>query len=299
MIRLINLLVLISVSLWTFAQSDTVRNVPLENYGLVKTNMGVGYMYNGGAISDQFTARVSYELLHTKAFSLTVNTSYNSIHCSFSHEDLSVPYEPVALGMNDTHISGQAGLSATARIRLLGCPFMAFGMASADWGNGRCQRISGIAMGLFMLRMNRNTQFGIGPLVMVNSTSKVPLFLVFMYRHRFNDKLALNLYGGMFGLDYSPTQNTMITAGFDINVRSFYFSPEMSGLPKHCRYQSTSFRPSIKLRRRLADNFYGELQGGVIMKMSSRVNGATGTKRYFEVVQKTRPFVQISASYSM
>ena len=67
----------------------------------------------------------------------------------------------------------------------------------------------------------RNTQFGIGPLVLINSTTKVPAFIVFRYRHRFSDYIALNLYGGMFGLDYTPSNSYLITIGGDIDVRSF------------------------------------------------------------------------------
>lgn len=176
---------------------------------------------------------------------------------------------------------------------------MAFGTLSADMGDRRFQRVSGIAMGMFMLRANRDTQFGIGPLVLINSTSKVPAFIVFMYRHRFNDNLAVNLYGGMFGLDYTPTKSDLITIGGDIDVRSFYFRPNHIDLPERCRYTNTNFRPGVKYKRRLATNFYGEIQGGVILKMSSRVTGISGTKRYFDVPMPARPFIQVAFNYAL
>ena len=203
------------------------------------------------------------------------------------------------MGMNKTHLYGQIGVSGSFRTRLFTCPFMAFGMMSADWGDRRFQRVSGIAMGLFMLRANRDTQFGLGPLVLINSTTKVPVFLVFMYRHRFNDKLAVNLYGSMFGLDYTPTANDLITIGGDIDVRSFYFQPNHIDLPKRCRYTNTNFRPGVKYKRKLAKNLYGEVQSGVILKMSSRVTAVSGTKRYFDVDMPTRPFVQVAFTYSL
>ena len=41
-------------------------------------------------------------------------------------------------------------------------------------------------------------------------------------------------------------------------------------------------------------NVYGEIQAGVILKMSSRVTGVSGTKRYFDIPMPTRPFVNVS-----
>ncbi len=275
------------------------QTVPTDNYGMVKTNIKVSYDYTHASISDHFNARVSYEFFKNKKFTLTANANYNSLEVDFSSGDLPVGYDPQQMGMNKTHLYGQIGVSGSFRTRLFTCPFMAFGMMSADWGDRRFQRVSGIAMGLFMLRANRDTQFGLGPLVLINSTTKVPVFLVFMYRHRFNDKLAVNLYGSMFGLDYTPTANDLITIGGDIDVRSFYFQPNHIDLPKRCRYTNTNFRPGVKYKRKLAKNLYGEVQSGVILKMSSRVTAVSGTKRYFDVDMPTRPFVQVAFTYSL
>lgn len=275
------------------------RDVPTDSYGMVKTNIKVSYDYTNAPISDHFNARVSYEFLKNRKFTLTANANYNSLQADFSNDGLPIGYDPQEMGMNKTHLYGQLGISGSFNTQLFGRPFMAFGSLSADWGDRRFQRVSGIAMGLFMLRVNRNTQFGIGPLVLINSTTKIPAFLVFIYRHRFNDYLAVNLYGGMFGLDYTPTQNDLITIGGDIDVRSFYFRPNHSELPERCRYTNTNFRPGIKYKRRLATNLFGEIQGGVILKMSSRVTGVSGTKRYFDLPMPTRPFVQVALNYAL
>lgn len=275
------------------------QDVPTDNYGMVKTNIRVSYDYTNASISDHFNARLSYEFFKNQKFTLTANANYNSLQADLSTDGLPNGYDPAQMGMNKTHLYGQLGVSASFCSRLWGLPFMAFGSLSVDWGDKRFQRVSGMAMGMFMLRANRNTQFGIGPLVLINSTTKIPAFIVFMYRHRFNDYIALNLYGGMFGFDYTPTKSDLITIGGDIDVRSFYFQPNHTDLPKRCRYTNTNFRPGIKYKRRLATNFYGEIQGGIIVKMSSRVTGVSGTKRYFDIPMPTRPFIQIAFNYAL
>lgn len=283
----------------SYCMAQERRDVPADGYGMVKTNMKVSYGYTDGSISDHFNARVSYEFLKSGKFTLTANANYSSLNVDFSADDLPTGYDPGLMGMNKTHIYGHLGLSGSFRGRLFGCPFMAFGMMSADWGDRRFQRVSGIAMGLFLLRANRDTQFGIGPLVLLNSTTKVPAFPVFIYRHRFNDLWAVNLYGGMFGVEYTPSVSDLITVGGDIDVRSFYFRPEHPDLPERCRYTNTDFRPGIKYKRRLAANFYAEVQSGVILKMSSRVTGISGTKKYIELPIPTRPFIQVAINYAL
>ncbi len=275
------------------------RDVPTDNYGMVKTNIRVSYDYTAASISDHFNARVSYEFFNNKRFTATANINYNSLQVDFPIDDLPVGYDPQQMNMNITHLYGQFGISASFRSKLFGRPLMAYGMVSADWGDKRFQRVSGIGMAMLMLRANRDTQFGIGPIVLINSTSKIPAFIVFMYRHRFNDKFAINLYGGMFGLDYTPSKSDLITIGGDIDVRSFYFRPNHTDLPERCRYTNTNFRPGIKYKRRLATNFYAEIQGGVILKMSSRINGVSGTKSYFDIPMPTRPFIQLSFNYAL
>ena len=176
---------------------------------------------------------------------------------------------------------------------------MAMAMINSEWDEGGFARVSGIAMGLIMLRVNRNTQFGIGPMVMVNTCSKLPAFLIFMYRHRFNDKWLINLYGGMFGIDYNPTKNNLISIGADIDVKAFYFKPNDASLPTKCRFTSTSFRPMIKYRRRLIQNLYFDFQGGISMKMSCKINGVSNSKELINCNQKAYPFLQTSVSFAL
>lgn len=281
------------------AQSKTDNAISQESYGLVKTNMNTTYSHGWGTIEDAFSARVSYEFLRNRNITLTANARYSSCEVSFADDDLSDGYSPNEINLNGTHLLGQVGVTSTFRFKLFGKPLMGMAMLNSEWGEGGFARISGIAMGLFMIRASRDTQFGIGPLVLVNSTSKIPAFLVFMYRHRFNEKWLINLYGGMFSVDYTPTHNNMISVDADVDVNSFYFRPSDSRLPSRCRFTSTSFRPMAKYRQRLAENLYFDTQAGVSLKMSSRINGVTGTKEYIECNQKVAPFLQFGVSYSL
>ncbi len=297
--RHITIILILLISLSAIAQNGLSGSVPTDNYGLIRTNIDATYNRSAGNISDHFKARASFELTRKKHITVTANGHYNLLRCDFDESDVPIGYDPYSLGMNGTHHSGQFGITTSVNTTLLNKHVVTFAMLSADYGNQRFQRVSGVAIGIIMLRANRNTQFGIGPIVLINSTSRIPAFLIFIYRHRFNNLLSLNLYGTMFGLDYTPTRNDLFTVGGDIDVKSFYFKPNRPDLPHTCRYGRTSFRPIVKYKRRFFKNFYGELQTGISLKMSSRINGVTGSKRYFEVKTKPRLFIQAELSYSI
>ena len=104
---------------------------------------------------------------------------------------------------------------------------------------------------------------------------------------------------GIFGVDYTPTHNDLFALGADVDVKSFCFRPKDERLPKKARFSSASVRPMLKYRRRLLPNLYLDLQGGVALKMSCRVTGATGTHKYLDCNRKPSPFIQAGVSYAL
>lgn len=293
------LICLLLTMLSASAQSMAVVNISEGGNALLKTNIGVDYDHGWGTMKDGFSARVSYRFFRDRKFTVTANARYASTQLSMTPGDLNHGFDPDAIRLNGTHVFGQTGFTSTFRSTLLGKPLFAIGLVNAEWGQGGFARVSGIAMGLIMLKTTRTTQFGLGPLAMINTSSRIPIFPVFMYRHVINEKWCVNLSGATFGFDYTPTPSDMINLGADINVKSFYFKPGDKSLPTKCRFTSTSFRPMVNYRRRLAPNLYFYLRSGVSLKMSCRINGVTGTERYVECRQKPAPFIQTGASYTL
>lgn len=134
-------------------------NVSHGGYGLVKTNLNVSYDYGWGSIKDGFSASASYEFLRKEHVTMTANARYTSTEVSFSESDLDGGFNPEAINLNGTHVLGQFGITSTFKTRLFGRPFMGIAMINSEWSEGGFARVSGIAMGLIMLRANANTQF--------------------------------------------------------------------------------------------------------------------------------------------
>lgn len=281
------------------AQAAVDSTVTEGDYGLVRTNIKVACDHACSSLSDGFTARVSYLCFRTKTFTLTATGRYASVTADFGADEMPAGRDAAGMGLNGVHVAGQVGISLMARTRLWGRPLVAFANVGAEFGQGGYGRTSAMAMAMVMLCHTARTQFGLGPMVLVNTNSKVPAFLVFMYRHRFSERWAINLYGGMFGIDYTPTRDDLIAIGGDIDVKSFFLCPQREGLPGRCVYRKTAFRPMVKYRRRLRTHLYVEAMAGVSLSMSSRVTGLTGTTEYMDISQKPAPFAQIGVSYAL
>lgn len=289
-----NILLLTLVILTRFpmhAQSQASVNMSEGGYGMTKTNLQTYYDYSWGTVNGGMAVHASYEFFNNRIFTVTANGRLSTAHLSFDSADLSNGFNPDEINLNGSHLFGQTGLLATFRSRMWGKPIMTMAMMNAEWGAGGFARVSGIAMGLLMLRANRTTQFGIGPLVMINTSSKIPAFLVFMYRHSFNRYWHINLYGAMLGIEHTPSASNLFSIGADVDVKAFYFKPGHIDLPSKCRFTSTSLRPMVRYRRRLITNIYLDLKSGVAVKMSCRVNGVTGSREYFDCSRKVSPFI--------
>lgn len=299
MIRIIIALSALLICVRSYSQDGAALAVAEGGQGLVKTNITSIYEHTWKGESDYFSLRGSYEFVSSKHFTLSGNMRYSIFDLKFRDNWFQQGANVTPAELNGDHHVLNAGINASFRTMLWGKPFISLAMVTSDFDKKGFRKIGGIAAGLFMLRLTRDTQFGFGLLALVNSNSKCPVFPMFIYRHRFNDLWAINLSGGMFTADFTPSRNDIINIGADIDVRSFYFNPSSPALHETCKYQKSVARPMIRYRRKLGRHFYTVISGGVELKLTSRVYyGVSDRKNYMEVDVPTSPFGSISAGYT-
>lgn len=264
---------------------------------LNRSGVAVYYLRSAHDDADHFCARLNAELLKGETYSVSAMARYQYIRTGIPDGDFSgTGYTPRELHINGDHHVYQLGVNSMVRSWLWGKPLMALSMLRADFSRHGFGRVDAMAVAILMLKSTRETQFGLGPVLLLNTSSRWPLFPMFMYRHQFNPQLSLGLYGGIFSLDYTPTRADQLSTGFDINARTFYFRPETDGLPDVCRYTKTLFRPMAKYRRHLTKHLSAEIEGGVELKMSSRIYGRTGTHHYIETDAPASPFALMTVN---
>lgn len=281
------------------AQFDLISSVQESGYGMVRTNITFGYDHTFGAVPDNITGRVSYQFVNKPYFTFSANARFNTLWANFKDSQLSLPLDAWGIGLNGNHIYGSFGFTASGFLPLFGHPVALFAIGNAEWSNHCFGRISGLIAGIYMFKLSKDTQIGAGPLFMIHTASKIPVFPVFVFRHKFSERVALNLYGGLFGLEVKPSDNDKFTFGADIDVRSFYFKPHVEEWPDKCRFTMTLVRPYLKYTRRIFPHFYGDVQAGVGIKMSGRVTAATKSKRYLDFDENPAFFLKVGLSYSL
>lgn len=227
-----------------------IEPVNQSGYGMVKTNITLGYDRAFGSVPDNITAKVSYQIVNKPYLTFSANARMNTLWANFDSSHFSKEMDAWDIGLNGNHSYGSFGFTATGFLPLFGKPLALLAIGNAEWSNHCFGRVSGLVGGVYLLKLTSETQFGIGMLGMINTSSKIPVFPVFIYRHRFDSKLAINIYGGLFGLEYRVDENNMLTLGADLDVRSFYFRPHVDGWPDKCRFTMTSLRPALKFKHR-------------------------------------------------
>ena len=298
-IPFLTILLLLCCSFPAFSQLELIESVNESDYGMVKTNLTFGYDHAFGAVPDNITGRISYQIIKKPFLTFSANARLNTLWANFDSKNLSKDLDAWDIGLNGNHSYGSFGFTATGFLPLFGKPLALLAIGNAEWSSHCFGRISGIVGGAYIFKLNKHTQFGVGILGMINTASKIPVFPIFIYRHRFNPQFAINIYGGLFGLEYKYSENNLITLGADLDVRSFYFKPGVEGWPDKCRFTMTSLRPALKYKHRFFKNFYGEAHAGVSFKISGRVSGVTGKARYLDFSETPSFFLKGVLSYAL
>lgn len=271
-----------------------------SSMGFNESKVALYYLRSGHDETDHFCARMNAEVMKGKNYSVAVMARYQYINTDIPDEDFAgTGYTPQELNINGGHHVYQVGINSMVTSHLWGKPLMAFAMLRTDFSKHGFGRIDAMGAAMLMLTATRETQFGVGPVLLVNTASKWPIFPMFIYRRQFSRELALGLFGGICTLDYTPTRADCLSVGFDVDARTFYFSPNTDDLPDVCRYTKTLFRPMARYRRRLTKQITAEVECGVELKMSSKVYGRSGTRDYLETDSPASAFGLVTISSTL
>lgn len=306
-IAIVVLLLLGIFPIW--GQGDIMPAMSNSDYGMVRTNLTFGYEHAFGSVPDNFTGKVSYQAVNKPFLSLSVNARFNTLWSNFYDSQLTLPKKPVwtsgeapdawRIGLNGNHSYGAFGFTALGFLPVFHHPLAILAIGNAEWSNHCFGRISGLFGAVYIIKNNPTTQFGVGAVWILHTSSRFPVLPGIVYRHKISDKLLFSLYGSIIGLQFKPDEKNFFELGGDLDVKSFYFKPEIEGWPETCRFTMTSFRPALKYRRQLAPNFYGEAMAGVAFKVSGHITSATHSRSYLDFHEHPSFFLKAQLSYSL
>lgn len=154
--------------------------------------------------------------------------------------------EDFGLNFGSDHHRYGAIVMATASTRLFGTSFSVMGMINADgWEQGYGQT-QFICAGVWALIRNERTYLGLGPVVLLGTSSQSPVYLAFMYLQKFNPKWSVNVTMAQNYITYQPAKTTKLSGGMEIDCERIYFNPTRTELPhrsvlSHCTWKSGLF----------------------------------------------------------
>ena len=95
--------------------------------------------------------------------------------------------------------------------------------------------------------MTEASSLGIGMIGLINTTSLWPVFLMLVYRHRFDKRWSMEIMPPQFRLTCAVNPSNRITAGLTIDGDRFYGTPRNPQLPKACLYSKKPYAAGIEI----------------------------------------------------
>ena len=246
-----------------------------------------------GDLKENVRARlnVGYMMPVSKKLMLGLSARYD-----YNNEHLSgLPDEEVLI--DDNHHSFKGSMNVMYRSQLWNKPLVAFanvGMDASHWG---VERFSGMGAALLMLKATRETQFGVGPLVMINTTSRLPFLFVATYRHVYSPQWTLNLNYPFFGMQYTPSQKHTIAGGFAFDADYYWVRPANEELPKTVFFRRSLLRTGINYDYRVSPTITFTAQTGWEYTMAGGLYTASGRHLIYDLNHPNGPYAHLRISF--
>lgn len=215
---------------------------------------------------------------------ISANYDYNNEHLSgLSNEHIA---------MVDNHHSFKQNTNIIFRSALGNKPLVIIsniGIDASQWG---FQRISGIAAALLMIKSTPHTQFGVGPLLMLNTTSRIPFLVVATYRHVYSPLWTLNINYPFFGMQYTPSEKHTIAGGFTFDTDYYWVRPDNEKLPKTAFFRRSLLRTGLNYDMKLTPTLTFTAQTGWEYTMAGGLYTSNGRHLLYDLNHPNGPYAQ-------
>lgn len=201
----------------------------------------------------------------------------------YNYSSYSMSGLPTDIKWNTYNHNFQASVNAMYTTRAFGKPLVAFVNVNADASQWGVERVSGVGAAILMLKANRTTQFGLGGIVLVNTTSRIPFFVIPTYRHVFSPRWTINLNYPFFAMQYTPDKRNTIGAGFTIDTYKSWQRPGSSALPKTVFCRKSLFKTGLNYDCKLSESLTLMAQAGWEYTMKGGVYTANGRHLIYDL----------------
>lgn len=290
--------------------NDVKREIPRSALYELRVNSGFvsggDYEISGapglvqeGEASDAFATelRFSVPVLKLKSGTVSLGAYYNYLNMDFEPRKL-FP-ESSAVRFDNNHHTWGATAAFSYRASLFGKNIIGFANINMECSQYGFERLSGLAAAFIPIKRTERSSFSAGAVLLVNSSSKWPLFPFISYRYKFNDKWDFNFIMSQCHLRYKITRNDKLSMGTSIGGEHFYIKPYHSDLPSVCMVSRSYVRPELVYEHEFTPLVRCNLRVGSVCYLNSRLHSSAGNDRYGEMSHDAAAFFQLSFSYGL
>lgn len=270
-------------------QAETNNSAP-QHYTLETTDKE---RIASGDLKENIRAKfnVGYMMPVSKKLMLGISGhyDYNNEHLTgISDDDLPI---------DDNHHSFKAGTNVMYRSTLWNKPLVVFANIGMDFSQWGMERVSGVSAALLMLKATPETQLGIGPLVMLNTTSRLPFLFVATYRHVYSPRWTLNINYPFFGMQYTPSKKHTIAGGFAFDTDYYWVQPDKEDLPKTTFFRRSLLRTGINYDVHLSPTLTFTAQTGWEYTMAGGLYTDNGRHLIHDLNHPSGPYAHLRLSF--
>jgi len=249
-----------------------------------------------GSLRRDVTVRLhsNIQLMKLKNLSLSLMPFYN-----FSNQHLDTEWDttPFAFTLPSTHHHFGSSLMVNYQLQVGGKPLTLLGMGTGNFSQYGFESAQGLLGGMFPLVRNRNTYLSVGVIYLLGSAVVWPLYPMFVYSHRFDERWSVNCMGVNNFLYYHASSTWKYSLGMELETSKIYFRPSVEGLPEKAQVSQLAERVGVFADWQATKGMSFTLGLGVSIPFYVRLQESGYNESYMDLKGSVKPFVSLKAKY--
>lgn len=287
------------------AQPTMIAKKPLTIDASVGTRTGGDYHINRHAETVERGYGSAMVKSQLKASGTLFRKGFSRIDASAGYTNYLHKMEGRELRLYDygiderTHHNVTLGLSATTYLKMMGKPLMIMASGNTTFSEFGYERWSASVMTLLMLKNTKKVTFGVGLLGLIHSSARIPVYPMITYRQVLSPEWTINCVMPRFHVEYKLSEVDMLSAGFIIDVDSYFSESDDERLPERMNYCRTNVNIGPAYEHQFPYGLTLRAETGAQWVVADRMYKNRNNHVEGRVHEKSAPYLKVGVIWKM
>ena len=239
--------------------------------------------------------RANLRLLGNRRISLSLSPFYH-----FSNRELRV--NTTSTRIFDTpseHHHYGGSLTATYNTLLANKPLTIMALGTGNFSQYGYENASGMAGAVVSITRSQRTHFALGAIYLLGTSVSWPLYPMFIYTHRFDNRWSISCLETNNYLYYQASPSIKYAIGMEIETNKFYLRPKTEGLPKKAEISQISERFGLFANIQATKELTCDFGLGITFPFYGRLRESGYNHTYMKIHDSVKPFLKCGIKYSL